>query len=148
MTACEEFDYSLFPFLHRGIQNADRGKNTDTDRFNTDTDSLQSWSEFNVEIDILGNIECRKLHRYQLFNQRSEREYLGKLYCIRKADRNWVSDPATRNWLREMTSAVIRGLLIVDGTDPEPFQEAFDSLLDYSWRHPEKLKEELRTVQI
>ena len=33
MTACEEFDYSLFPFLHRGIQNADRGKNTDTDRF-------------------------------------------------------------------------------------------------------------------
>jgi len=45
-----------------------------------------------------------------------------------------------------MTSAVIRGLLIVDGTDPEPFQEAFDSLLDYSWRHPEKLKEELRTV--
>ena len=97
--------------------------------------------------DILGNIECRKLHRYQLFNQRSEREYLGKLYCIRKADRNWVSDPATRNWLREMTSAVIRGLLIVDGTDPEPFQEAFDSLLDYSWRHPEKLKEELRTVQ-
>lgn len=47
-----------------------------------------------------------------------------------------------------MTSAVIRGLLIVDGTDPEPFQEAFDSLLDYSWRHPEKLEEELRTVQI
>ena len=26
MTACEEFDYSLFPFLHRGIQNADRGE--------------------------------------------------------------------------------------------------------------------------
>ena len=26
MTACEEFDYSLFPFLYRGIQNADRGK--------------------------------------------------------------------------------------------------------------------------
>ena len=27
MTACEEFDYSLFPFLYRGIQNADRGEN-------------------------------------------------------------------------------------------------------------------------
>ena len=105
------------------------------------------WCYYMTHIYDLGNIECRKLHRYQLFNQRSEREYLGKLYCIRKADRNWVSDPATRNWLREMTSAVIRGLLIVDGTDPEPFQEAFDSLLDYSWRHPEKLKEELRIVQ-
>lgn len=119
MTCYDEFDYSLFPFLHRGIQQAERGL-----------------------------IECRKLQRYQIFNQRSEREYLGKLFCLRKADQSWGSDPAARNWLREMTSAVVRGLLIVDNTDPEPFQEAFDTLLDWSWRHPEKLREELKEQQI
>jgi hypothetical protein len=119
MTCYDEFDYSLFPFLFRGIQLAERGA-----------------------------IECRKIQRYQLFNQRSEREYLGKLFCLRKADQNWGSDAATRNWLREMTSAVVRGLLIVDNTDPEPFQEAFDTLLDWSWRHPEKLKEELKEQMI
>ena len=65
-----------------------------------------------IQSYFLGQIECRKVQRYQLLNQRSEREYLGKLYCLRRADRRWISDPATRNWLREMTSAVIRGLLI------------------------------------
>ena len=58
----------------------------------------------------------------------------------------WLAEGGVRNWLREMTSEVLRGLLkIYDAeTDPTSFQEHFDALLDWSWRYPDKLKDELR----
>ena len=92
MTACDEFEYSSFPFLVKGIEQAE-----------------------------IGLVDSRKV-RYQLFGQRSEKEFLGKLYCIRKAERAWLSDPATRTWLKETGLTTVSGLLIADGTAPEPFQ--------------------------
>lgn len=118
MTACDEFEYSTFPFLTKGIELAE-----------------------------IGLVDSRKV-RYQLFGQRSEREFLGKLYCIRKAEQSWLSDSATRNWLRDTGLVTISGLLTADGTDPEPFQEAFEGLVDWSWRHPEKTKDELHQLRV
>ena len=34
----------------------------------------------------------------------------------------------------------ISGLLMADKQDPEPFQEAFEALIEWSWRYPEKTK--------
>jgi len=100
-----------------------------------------------MELAEIGLVDCRKV-RYQLFGQRSEREFLGKLYCIRKAEQSWLSDPETRNWLRDTGLMTITGLLIADGSDPEPFQESFEALIDWSWRHPENMKDELHQLRV
>ena len=34
----------------------------------------------------------------------------------------------------------ISGLLMADKQDPEPFQEAFEALIEWSWRYPDKTK--------
>ena len=34
----------------------------------------------------------------------------------------------------------ISGLLMADKQDPEPFQEAFEALVEWSWRYPDKTK--------
>ena len=70
MTACDDFEYDSFPFLSQGLDLAEEYK-----------------------------VDARKI-RYQLFGQRSEREFLGKLWCIRKAECSWLSDPQARDWLR------------------------------------------------
>jgi len=115
MTCWDEFDYSVYQFLHVGMQHAEQGL-----------------------------VDCRKVHRYQMFNQRTKTEYLAKLYCLRRVDRVWLADGAVRDWLREMTLNVLKGLLRVDQMDTTPLEEHFDTLLDWSWRHPEKLRDELR----
>jgi hypothetical protein len=118
MTACDEFEYTNFPFLTKGMDLAD-----------------------------VGLVDSRKI-RYQLFGQRSEREFLGKLYCIRKAENAWLSDSASRNWLRDTGRDVVSGLLSADGTDPEPFEEAYDALVDWAWRFPDKMMQEMNQVRV
>lgn len=39
----------------------------------------------------------------------------------------------------------ISGLLMADKQDPEPFQEAFEALIEWSWRYPDKTKVWLKT---
>ena len=105
MTCYDEVDYSVYQFLHVGIQHAEQGL-----------------------------VEARKVHRYQMFNQRTKTEYLAKLYCLRRVDRVWLADAAVRDWLREMTLGLLKGLMRVDHMDTAPLEEHFDTLLDWSWR--------------
>ena len=45
-----------------------------------------------------------------------------------------------QNFCREMGMTTISGLLMADKQDPEPFQEAFEALIEWSWRYPDKTK--------
>ena len=94
MTACDDFEYDSFPFLSQGLDLAEEYK-----------------------------VDARKI-RYQLFGQRSEREFLGKLWCIRKAESSWLSDPQARDWLRFVNLKIF---------DILPYKYCSETLMNFYW---------------
>lgn len=92
MTADEDFELTTFPFLGSAYELADEDR-----------------------------IYTRKI-RYELCGVKTEREFLAKLHCIREAEKLWLSDKASRVWLKDVTCVILTGLLQADGSDPEPCQ--------------------------
>ena len=62
------------------------------------------------------------------------------LLCSFKESLNRLLKTNLINFFREMGMTTISGLLMADKQDPEPFQEAFEALVEWSWRYPDKTK--------